>query len=140
MAVQPRRGGRLMVEMNVTPLVDVLLVLFVIVFVTAPLMSQGVDVDVPATRTVRALPQDKDHIIVSIKKDGAIFIEEYATAFEELQTKLKALVVKQDKLLFLKADRDVPYGQVVRVMGEIRAAGIEKMSVVAEEDATRPKK
>lgn len=140
MAVQMRRGAsRAIVDMNVTPLVDVLLVLFVIVFVTAPLMSQGVDVNVPATRTVKVLPQDKDHLMVTLRKDNKIFIEEYETPFEELQTRLKQLVVKQDKLLYLKADKDVPYGEVVRVMGEIKAAGIDKMSVVAEADASAPR-
>lgn len=129
----PYRVGPL-ADINMTPLVDVMMVLLIIVFVTAPLLTQGVEVDLPETRTVDVLPQDKDHLIVTIKKGSKIFIEEYEVTVDELAGRLETLAKRQGKSLFLQADREVPYGLVVKVMGEIKAAGIDKIGMVAEED------
>lgn len=122
----------MLAEINVTPFVDVMLVLLIIFMVTAPLMTQGVEVDLPQTRTVRSLPQDNEHIVMSINDKGEIYLDEYKVGFDELQGHLERLVKKQNKMLFLRADKTVAYGEVVKVMGEIKAAGIDRLGVVAE--------
>lgn len=129
-----KTGGGFLNEINVTPFVDVMLVLLIIFMVTAPLMTQGVEVDLPTTRTVKNLPQDSEHLVLSVKKDGSLFLDEYQVAMDELQAHLKRLVSKQKKQLFLRADAEVSYGTVVRVMGEIKAAGIAKLGIVAEQE------
>ncbi|MBU1001207.1 MAG: protein TolR [Proteobacteria bacterium] len=138
MAHIPTRNGFIS-EINVTPFVDVMLVLLIIFMVTAPLMTQGLEVELPETKTVRTLPKDKDHMVLTIKKDGSLFLDEYAVKPGELEGHLKRLVQDDRKFLYLRADKDVTYGTVVAVMGEIKAAGIDKLGVVAEPDNGRPK-
>ncbi|AMK10272.1 protein TolR [Pseudodesulfovibrio indicus] len=128
-----KTGGGFLNEINVTPFVDVMLVLLIIFMVTAPLMTQGVEVDLPTTRTVKNLPQDSEHLVLTVKKDGALFLDEYQVGEDELEDHLKRLVAGQKKQLFLRADKEVAYGTVVRVMGEIKAAGIDKLGIVAEQ-------
>jgi len=135
-----KTGGGFLNEINVTPFVDVMLVLLIIFMVTAPLMTQGVEVDLPTTRTVRNLPQDSEHLVLSVKKDGTIFLDEYQVALDELQTYIQRLVAKQKKQLFLRADKEVPYGTVVQVMGEIKAAGVDRLGIVAEQPRDRDRK
>jgi biopolymer transport protein TolR len=128
-----QKGGRgYMAEINVTPFVDVMLVLLIIFMVTAPMLTQGVDVDLPKTRSVRTLPAGSDHLVLSINKDGGLFLDEYNVPFDDLRQHLMNLVVSQHKQLYLRADKDVPYGIVVKVMGEIKSVGIEKLGIVAE--------
>jgi len=135
MAFSLNRGG-FMAEINVTPFVDVMLVLLIIFMVTAPLMTQGLEVDLPKTRTVKTLPQGKDHMVLTLRKDGAMFLDEYTVKDEDLAGHLERLVKTQNKFLYLRADKDVVYGRVVQVMGEIKRAGIDRLGVVAEpEDA-----
>jgi biopolymer transport protein TolR len=135
-----KTGGGFLNEINVTPFVDVMLVLLIIFMVTAPLMTQGVDVDLPTTRTVRNLPQDSEHLVLSVKKDGTIFLDEYQVSLDELEDHLRRLVAGQRKQLFLRADKAVAYGTVVQVMGEIKAAGIDKLGIVAEQPRDRERK
>lgn len=135
MGVNPQKSG-LLAEINVTPFVDVMLVLLIIFMVTAPMLTQGLDVDLPQTKTVDALPTDADHMILSIKKDGTMALDEYVVTFEELQGHLKRLVKDKNKSLFLRGDQGVAYGVVVRAMGEIKAAGIEQLGIVAEPEET----
>jgi biopolymer transport protein TolR len=127
-------GGQksFMSEINVTPFVDVMLVLLIIFMVTAPMLTQGVDVDLPKTRSVRTLPAGSDHLVLTVKKDGGLYLDEYNVPFEDLQNHLLNLVVNQKKQLYLRADQEVPYGIVVKVMGEIKSVGIEKLGIVAE--------
>ncbi|MDD6088805.1 MAG: ExbD/TolR family protein [Desulfovibrionaceae bacterium] len=134
-----RRSKRLVSEINVTPFVDVMMVLLIIFMVTAPMMTEGLDVDLPETRAVDTLPTETDNMILTIRKDGALFLDEYAVSDADLQDKLQMLVKAQNKQLFLRADKDVPYGLVVNVMGQVRAAGIERLGVIAlhEEDQNR---
>lgn len=136
--VQNGKNG-LISEINVTPFVDVMLVLLIIFMVTAPLMTQGLEVELPQTKTVRTLPKDKDHMVLTIKKDGKLFLDEYGVEPGKLAPHLKRLVKQERKFLYLRADRDVPYGVVVEVMGEVKSAGIDKMGVVAEPDDTKTK-
>jgi len=134
-----KTGGGFLNEINVTPFVDVMLVLLIIFMVTAPLMTQGVEVDLPTTRTVKNLPQDSEHLILSVKKDGTLFLDEYQVGPDELEEHLKRLVSRQKKQLFLRADKEVAYGTVVQIMGEIKAAGIHRLGIVAEQDKDKTK-
>lgn len=131
MKFDPHRGG-FVSQINVTPFVDVMLVLLIIFMVTAPLLSQGVEVDLPRTKTVETLPEDSDHLVLVIKKDGTIHLDEYEIEEEELVKHLTQLSKKSDQLLYLRADRSVNYGLVVEVMGKIKEAGISRLGVVAE--------
>ena len=118
-------------EINVTPFVDVMLVLLIIFMVTAPMLTQGVDVDLPQTKAVDTLPDDTEHLLLTIKADESIWLDEYQVDLEGLEDHLVRLVASQNKQLYLRADKTVPYGVVVRVMGEVRAAGIENLGIVA---------
>lgn len=121
-------------EINVTPFVDVMLVLLIIFMITAPLMAEGVDVDLPETRSASALPTDKDHIVLTIRKNGSVFVDTYpVTNLEDLQAQIQAVATDQKRQVFLQADKDVPYGTVVAVIGHVRAAGIDKLGMVAEQ-------
>lgn len=131
--------GGFVAEINVTPFVDVMLVLLIIFMVTAPMMSEGLEVDLPQTRTVEVLPTDSDHLVLTIRKDGVIYLDEYKVAQEELEDYLRRLVKEKNKSLFLHADKAVPYGIVVDVMGRIKGAGIEKLGVVAEREDPKKK-
>ncbi len=134
-----KTGGGFLNEINVTPFVDVMLVLLIIFMVTAPLMTQGVEVDLPVTKTVKNLPQDSEHLVLSIKRDGSIFLDEYKVTVDMLADHLKQLVSKQKKQLFLRADKEVAYGLVVKIMGEIKSAGIDRLGIVAEPDKDEKK-
>jgi biopolymer transport protein TolR len=114
-------------EINVTPFVDVMLVLLIIFMVTAPLMTQGIDVDLPQAKGKEMAPAER--VVITVKKDGKIYVGKTAVTFKELQSKFRKAT---DKEVFLKADRDVPYGLVVNVMGELREIGIEKLGMVTE--------
>ena len=103
-------------EINVTPFVDVMLVLLIIFMVTAPMMDQGLDVDLPETKQVDALPSDAEHLTLTVRKDGAIMLEGYSVPLEELESRLAVLAGEKGRSLFLQADTAVPYGVVVDVM------------------------
>ncbi|MDR3074062.1 MAG: protein TolR [Deltaproteobacteria bacterium] len=121
-------------EINVTPFVDVMLVLLIIFMVTAPLMTEGEDVDLPQTKSAATLPTDKDHIILTIRKNGVVYVDTYAVAkLEDLEAQIKAVATDQKKQVFLQADKDLPYGLVMTVIGHIKAAGIDKLGMVAEQ-------
>ncbi|KAF0183149.1 MAG: biopolymer transport protein TolR [Nitrospirae bacterium] len=118
-----------MSEINVTPLVDVMLVLLIIFMVTAPLLQQGIDVNLPKAKG-RELPAE-ERVTIVIKKGNQFFLNETAMSRDALVKKLAA-ISKQNPQVFLKADRDVPYGVVAEIMGEIKEAGIEKLGMVTE--------
>lgn len=131
-----KRGG-FVSEINVTPFVDVMLVLLIIFMVTAPMMTEGLEVDLPQTRTVENLSIEAENIILTIKKDGTIYLNTYLVSIDELGDKLHLLVKSQNKDLLLQADKEIPYGVIVDVMGRIREAGIERLGMVAQrEDMT----
>lgn len=126
-------------EINVTPFVDVMLVLLIIFMVATPMMTEGLEVDLPQTRQVEVLPSETDHLILTIRRDGKIYLDEYVVnSMPELQGYLKNLVKDKNRSLFMQADKEVPYGLVVEVMGEIKAAGIENLGVMAEQGTPRP--
>ena len=130
MTIGGNNSDRLMSDINVTPFVDVMLVLLVIFMVTAPMMMQGVDVSLPET-TSEALPSQKDHLVITINKDGKIFINDFEVTLDFLQDKLeKILGGRTDRDVFLRADKEIPYGTVVRVMSAVKGAGVERLGMV----------
>ena len=121
-----------MSQINVTPLVDVMLVLLVIFMVTAPMMQQGVQVNLPKANT-KALPAQEETVIVTIDKGNRLFINKDQVAESDLRSRLESIFVNRSKKeVFLKADQQVPYGDVVRIMAEIKGAGIERLGMVTE--------
>ncbi len=121
-----------MSQINVTPLVDVMLVLLVIFMVTAPMMQQGVQVNLPKAAT-KAMAAQEETVVVTLDKSGKLFINKDETTFTELRNKLTSMFANRTKKeVFLKADQDVPYGEVVKTMAEIKAAGIERLGMVTE--------
>jgi biopolymer transport protein TolR len=126
-------GNKFVSEINVTPFVDVMLVLLIIFMVATPMMSQGLDVDLPRTKQVATLTTENDTMTLTVRRDGKIFLDEYPVDnIEDLESYLTTLVRRKNKTLLLRADKSVPYGLVVEVMGHIRDAGIEKLGVVAD--------
>ncbi|UCD81792.1 MAG: protein TolR [Desulfobacterales bacterium] len=128
-------GGKhseLMSEINVTPFVDVMLVLLIIFMVTAPMMIQGLDVDLPEA-TAKPLNSEKEHLVITINKDQQVYINDFQVTVESLQEKLRKIVQgRQDRDVYLKADKSIPYGIVVQVMAEIKAAGVEQLGMITE--------
>jgi biopolymer transport protein TolR len=121
-----------MSQINVTPLVDVMLVLLIIFMVTAPMMQQGVQVNLPKADTKALTPQEVT-VVVSIERNGKLFINTTETPATELRSRLVGmLATRTKKEVFLKADKDVPYGEVIRAMAEIKGAGIERLGMVTE--------
>ena len=118
-------------EINVVPFVDIILVLLIVFMVAAPMMEQGLEVDLPEARHVDFLPTDVEHLVLTIRQDGSLYLDAYAVPLEELETRLQVLVRDRGRALYLQADRSVPYGMVVDVMGRIRAAGIANLGIVA---------
>ncbi|RJQ54829.1 MAG: protein TolR [Nitrospiraceae bacterium] len=117
-------------EINVTPFVDVMLVLLIIFMVTAPLLQQGIDVNLPQAKGKEMSPAER--VIITVKKDGKLYMDKSAVTLETLRSALSKI---QNREVFLKADKDVPYGLVVAVMGELREIGIEKLGMVTEPQA-----
>lgn len=124
-----RRNRNVLSEINVIPFVDIMLVLLVIFMATAPLLTQGIDVDLPKAKGKDLLPQER--ITLTIKKDGTIYMNEKPVSIAEMRRKLEA-ISKLNPNVFLKADKDIQYGFVVEVMGEIKEAGIERLGMITE--------
>ncbi len=138
-----RRGGRrgrqaaFMSEINITPMVDVMLVLLIIFMVAAPLLSVGVPIDLPET-AAKPLQENEEPITISIQDDGRIYIQETETPIEELVAKLSAIAAEgYEERIYVRGDRNADYGTIMRVMGEINAAGYRRLGLVTEEEAGR---
>ena len=124
--------NQLMSDINVTPFVDVMLVLLIIFMVTAPMMSEGVSVSLPEAAS-QPLPSKNDPLIITINPEHQIFINDYQVTIDFLQEKLSAIIEsRQNHDVYLRADKTIPYGMVVRVMSEVKAAGVEKLGMVTE--------
>lgn len=118
-------------EINVTPFVDVVLVLLIIFMITAPMLDQGVEIDLPQTKEVDVLPTDTEHLVLTIQKDGKVFLDNYEVELTNLEERINVLVTEKQRALFIKADTTVPYGVVVDIMGRVKAAGIQNLGIVA---------
>jgi biopolymer transport protein TolR len=127
--MKSNRGRNVLSEINVTPFVDVMLVLLVIFMVTAPLLQQGIDVNLPKAKGKDLPPEER--ITLVIKKGGIIYMNDNPVSLTQMGRKLQA-ISKLNPNVFLKADKDVPYGFIVEVMGEIKEAGIEKLGMITE--------
>lgn len=130
-ASSSREGTTTIAQINVTPLVDVMLVLLVIFMVTAPIIQQGVQVNLPQTKA-SAVPAAEEPLIVTVAKNGKIYLNDNAVSDTELGAKLRAIKKLQaDKQVYLRADQDVRYGIVMKTIAEIKQAGIEKLGMIS---------
>ena len=119
-------------EINVTPFVDVMLVLLIIFMVTAPMMQQGIDVDLPDTAT-QPLRVQEEPLVLTVKKDGKVYVGRKELPWDELEAKLRAIFDGQErKEVFLRADDAAPYGTVVRALAAARQAGAKQLGMVTE--------
>ncbi len=135
-----RSDAALMSDINVTPFVDVMLVLLIIFMVTAPMMVQGVDVSLPETSRSSQLSTEEDQLVVTIDQDNRVYINDYEVGLENLQEKLaKIFENRHSRAVFLKADEAISYGRVVAVMSAVKAAGAEKLGMVTQ-PADEPEK
>ncbi len=128
----PKSESRPMSDINVTPLVDVMLVLLIIFMVTAPMMQQGIDVDLPQT-TAQPMEGQEERLVITINAKREIFLNQEKVDPLLLRRRLeRSAAVRFNKEVLLRADRSVPYGFVVQTMAEIKNAGIEKLGMVTE--------
>src|SRR5215472_17705689 len=128
------RRKAVMSEINVTPMVDVMLVLLIIFMVSAPLLTVGVPIDLPQTQA-KSLDQDREPLTVSVKVDGEVFLQNSEIKVDELVAKLQAITQARgglDERIYVRGDRKVDYGTVMRVMGRLSAAGFRRVALVTE--------
>ncbi|NVO14491.1 MAG: protein TolR [Rhodoplanes sp.] len=131
-----RRGRRneVMSAINVTPMVDVMLVLLIIFMVSAPLLTVGVPIDLPQSQA-KSLDQDKEPLTISVDTQGKVFLQNSEIPIEELVAKLTAVTSARggmDERIYVRGDRKVDYGTVMRVMGRLSAAGFKRVALVTE--------
>lgn len=130
---------RFMSDINVTPFVDVMLVLLVIFMVTAPMTMQGIGVALPET-TSHPLIAKKENLVITINKKNQVYINDYQVTLDFLQEKLKKILEgRESQEVYLRADKKISYGFVVRVMAEIKGAGVKKLGMVTEPVINRDK-
>ena len=123
---------KFMSDINVTPLVDVMLVLLIIFMVTAPMMMQGVEVNLPQT-TAKSIKTREDPLILTINKKREIYLEDRQIRLKNLENKVKTIFkYRRNKELLLRADREVPYGFVIKVISGVKRAGIDKLGMITE--------
>jgi biopolymer transport protein TolR len=128
------RRRPVMSEINVTPMVDVMLVLLIIFMVSAPLLTVGVPIDLPQTKA-NSLDQDKEPLAVSVNDKGQVFLQNTQIEVDELVPKLKAITEAKggfDERIYVRGDRKVDYGTVMRVMGRLSAAGFRRVALVTD--------
>jgi biopolymer transport protein TolR len=132
MAFETGQRGQFASQINVTPLVDVMLVLLVIFMVTAPMIQQGVEVSVPRVKA-SALPGKEEQFVVSITRNQEVYLNDTKLGLDQLTEKLQAIALaRPDREVFVRADEEVPYGTVIKTMAAIKAAGIENVGMVTE--------
>ncbi len=126
-------NGRLMSDINVTPFVDVMLVLLIIFMVTAPMMTEGVDVELPNAKTGPLPTDENEQLVISIDKEKNVYIDKDIVKLGLLQETLERRIASRKKRpVYLRADKDVPYGFVVRAMSEIKDSGVTNLGIVTE--------
>jgi len=119
-------------EINVTPLVDVMLVLLIIFMVTAPMLSMGIDVNLPRVQS-KSVDVTEEKLILTVNENREIYLNKVKIPLAELNSKLEAIFSSRiDREVFLRADKNVPYGFVVEVMSEVRKAGVDKLGIITE--------
>ncbi len=119
-------------EINVTPLVDVMLVLLIIFMVTAPMLSMGIDVNLPRVQS-KSVDVTEEKLILTVNENREIYLNKVKMPLSELDSKLEAIFSSRiDREVFLRADKNVPYGFVVEVMSEVRKAGVDKLGMITE--------
>jgi biopolymer transport protein TolR len=127
-----RQRTRMMSEINVTPFVDVMLVLLIVFMVAAPLLTVGVPIDLPESQA-KSIEQNKDPLTVSVNDKGQVFLQNTEIAVDEIVAKLQAIAKNgTDERIYVRGDRKVDYGTVMRVMGRLSAAGYRRVALVTE--------
>jgi biopolymer transport protein TolR len=126
-----RRRHQAMSEINVTPFVDVMLVLLIVFMVTAPLLTVGVPLELPETKS-KTVQGNDEPLIISVDAEGRVYIEDLEVGLDNLVPKLQAVVgAKAEQRIFVRGDKDVNYGRVLQVMGEIHDAGFTKVAMIS---------
>jgi biopolymer transport protein TolR len=137
MAMQLGGGGGVKSDINVTPLVDVMLVLLIIMMIIAPLLQKGVDVRLPIATNSASKPETQDQTVLGIKADKTVWINGVEVRKEEMRTRLEAILeTKKEKLILIKADEDAPYSAIMEAMDELRASGIEDVGLITDSKAS----
>ena len=133
MAMNLGGGGGIKSDINVTPLVDVMLVLLIIMMIVAPLLQQGVPVTLPLAANSSEKPETQDQTVVTIDRNRDVYLNAVPVAPSQLQSRIKEVLEdKSDKIVIIKADEEAPYSAVMDTMDELRAAGIEDMGLITE--------
>jgi biopolymer transport protein TolR len=132
------QGGGAISNINVTPLVDVMLVLLVIFMVTAPILQQGVAINLPKVKAA-ALTGEEQQLVVAVNRTGQVYLNDTPIALPELGPKLQAILrLRPDRQVFLRADQSVRYGDVMRVIATVKNAGVERLGMVTEPPSGEP--
>ncbi len=136
MRAEKRRPGRRAIsEINVTPFVDVMLVLLIIFMVTAPLIQQGIDVQLPKTQA-EGLKRNEDALVITVKRDGTLYVQRAKVPMKELEKKLQKILASRDnREVFLRADAKVAYGTVAKTLAKLKRAGATRIGMVTEPEA-----
>ncbi len=127
-----RPSYRPLSEINVTPFVDVMLVLLIVFMVTAPLLTVGVPVDLPKVKA-KSIAESEEPLVITVNAEGAVFIQDTEVAIENLVPRLKAITEnKADTRIYLRGDKDINYGRVMEVMGTVNIAGFTRVALITE--------
>jgi biopolymer transport protein ExbD/biopolymer transport protein TolR len=117
-------------EINVVPLVDVVLVLLIIFMLTAPIIQSGIEINVPKTRTVKSLTQER--LVIQITRDQVLYLNDTPININEFETRLKSRIKSPSQGIYLRADEEVPFGTIAKVMDRAKQAGLENISIVTQ--------
>ncbi len=135
-----RPGGRVMSDINVTPMVDVMLVLLVVFMITAPLLTVGVPVNLPQTAASRIVGQDEP-LVISVDAEGRLYLQDTEIELGQLVPRLKAITeARRGTRIFLRGDRTIAYGQIMQVMGTMNLAGFNRVALITEQPKTPGKR